>query len=162
VAELGISRSGLMLAAAMYAVRMFAQTAGVHRYFAHRAFKTSRAMQFVLAVIGTASAQLGLLWWASQHRLHHRHADGDRDPHSRQEGVGRRMGQQADDRWRAIRADRTERRYRLGRRERETREEEGRKLAGRRWSQACVPVRWRHNRAFSLGMRSQTHELTGA
>ena len=38
-----------------YVVRVFALTAGFHRYFSHRAFKTSRAFQFVLAWVGTSS-----------------------------------------------------------------------------------------------------------
>jgi stearoyl-CoA desaturase (delta-9 desaturase) len=87
VALLGISWSGIALAAVLYALRMFALTAGVHRSFAHRSFKTSRAMQFALAIVATASAQLGVLWWASQHRLHHRHTEGEKDPHSRRRGL---------------------------------------------------------------------------
>lgn len=86
VCLLGVSRSGLALAAALYALRMFALSAGVHRYFAHRAFETSRAFQLVLAIVASMSSQLGVLWWASQHRIHHRHADGDGDPHARRDG----------------------------------------------------------------------------
>jgi len=86
VARLGVSWSGLALAVVLYAVRMFALTAGVHRYFAHRAFKTSRAFQLVLAIVATAAAQMGVMWWASQHRIHHRHADEDADPHARIKG----------------------------------------------------------------------------
>ena len=82
----GISGTGIALAAALYAVRMFALSAGVHRYFSHRAFETSRGFQLVLAVVATMASQLGVLWWASQHRLHHRHADGPGDPHSRAGG----------------------------------------------------------------------------
>jgi len=65
-----------------YAVRMFAITAGYHRYFAHRAFKTSRAGQLVLAVLAMASAQRGVLWWASHHRNHHKYSDEPGDTHS--------------------------------------------------------------------------------
>jgi stearoyl-CoA desaturase (delta-9 desaturase) len=65
-----------------YAVRMFAITAGYHRYFAHRTFKTSRVFQFVLALIAMSSAQRGVLWWASHHRHHHRHSDEPEDVHS--------------------------------------------------------------------------------
>src|SRR5215470_18123124 len=43
--------------AGSYAVRMFAITAGYHRYFAHRTFKTSRAFQLVLAVLAMTAAQ---------------------------------------------------------------------------------------------------------
>ena len=32
---------------------MFAITGGYHRYFSHRTYKTSRAFQFVLALLGT-------------------------------------------------------------------------------------------------------------
>lgn len=70
------------LAAAVYAVRMFAITAGYHRYFSHRAFKTSRGFQLVLAVLGASSAQKGPLWWAAHHRDHHRFSDGPDDVHS--------------------------------------------------------------------------------
>jgi stearoyl-CoA desaturase (delta-9 desaturase) len=70
------------LAAALYFVRMFAITAGYHRYFAHRAYQTSRAMQLFLAVLGATATQKGPLWWASTHRLHHRYSDTERDVHS--------------------------------------------------------------------------------
>jgi stearoyl-CoA desaturase (delta-9 desaturase) len=66
---------------------MFFLTAGFHRYFAHRTFKTSRAFQVVLAVGGTLAAQKGVLWWAANHRIHHRYADQPGDIHSpRQRG----------------------------------------------------------------------------
>jgi len=68
-------------------VRMFAITAGYHRYFSHRTFRTSRAFQLVLAVLGTTAVQKGPLWWAGIHRLHHRYSDQPGDPHSpRQNG----------------------------------------------------------------------------
>jgi stearoyl-CoA desaturase (delta-9 desaturase) len=70
------------LAAGGYLIRMWAITAGYHRYFSHRSFKTSRAFQFLLAVIGTSAMQNGPLWWASWHRHHHRYTDQPLDPHS--------------------------------------------------------------------------------
>ncbi len=70
------------LALGGYLLRMFAITAGYHRYFSHRTFKTTRAFQLVLAAIGTASMQNGPLWWASWHRRHHKNADTALDPHS--------------------------------------------------------------------------------
>jgi len=66
----------VLLCVASYLVRMWAITAGYHRYFSHRAFKTSRAFQFVLGLLGTMSMQNGPLWWASWHRRHHRYSDG--------------------------------------------------------------------------------------
>ncbi|GAC1518931.1 MAG: acyl-CoA desaturase [Polyangiales bacterium] len=72
----------LGFAAIGYLLRMWAITAGYHRYFAHRSFKTSRAFQLVLAFLGTTAMQNGPLWWASWHRRHHRHSDTEKDVHS--------------------------------------------------------------------------------
>lgn len=82
VLVLGFSWSGLLLAVALYYLRMFFLTAGYHRYFAHRTFSTSRPMQLVLAVMGQTCAQMGPLWWAANHRAHHRHSDKPEDVHS--------------------------------------------------------------------------------
>jgi stearoyl-CoA desaturase (delta-9 desaturase) len=57
-------------------------TVGFHRCLAHRSFKTSRVFQFLLAAAGCLALQKGPLWWVVQHRLHHRHADREGDPHS--------------------------------------------------------------------------------
>lgn len=80
----GVSRTALLLAAALYVVRMFAVTAFYHRYFSHRTFRTSRPLQFVFALIAATSVQRGPLWWAAHHRNHHLHADKHGDPHSPQ------------------------------------------------------------------------------
>lgn len=69
-----------------YLLRMFAITAFFHRYFSHKAFKTSRTVQFIFALIGTMSTQNGPLWWAAHHRYHHRHADKEGDLHSPRDG----------------------------------------------------------------------------
>jgi stearoyl-CoA desaturase (Delta-9 desaturase) len=70
------------LAAALYVARIFGITAGYHRYFSHRSFRTSRGFQLALAVLGTTSTQKGPLWWAAHHRDHHRFSDGPEDVHS--------------------------------------------------------------------------------
>ncbi|WP_425478146.1 acyl-CoA desaturase [Dyella thiooxydans] len=78
----GFSWFAFWVALGLYALRMFAVTAFYHRYFSHRAFKTSRVVQFVFAVIGASAVQRGPLWWAAHHRNHHRHADTPADVHS--------------------------------------------------------------------------------
>jgi stearoyl-CoA desaturase (delta-9 desaturase) len=70
------------LAVVSYFVRMFVVTAAYHRYFSHRAFKTSRLFQFVLALGAQSAAQKGVLWWAGHHRWHHKHSDTAKDVHS--------------------------------------------------------------------------------
>lgn len=71
-----------IICGALYVIRMFGITAGYHRYFSHRSFKTSRGFQFFLAFLGQTSAQRGALWWAAKHREHHKHSDTEQDIHS--------------------------------------------------------------------------------
>jgi stearoyl-CoA desaturase (delta-9 desaturase) len=78
----GTSAAAVATAVALYALRMFAVTAFYHRYFSHRAFKTSRAAQLVFALLGASAAQRGPLWWAAHHRHHHAHSDRSGDAHS--------------------------------------------------------------------------------
>jgi stearoyl-CoA desaturase (delta-9 desaturase) len=66
----------------LYIVRMAAVTGFYHRYFAHRTFRTSRAGQFIFAVLGNSAVQRGPLWWAAVHRHHHQHSDDAEDVHS--------------------------------------------------------------------------------
>jgi stearoyl-CoA desaturase (delta-9 desaturase) len=78
----GVSAVAVLVCLALYVVRMFAITAGFHRLFAHRTYRTGRVFQFLLALTGTAAYQKGPLWWASHHRRHHIHADTEDDLHS--------------------------------------------------------------------------------
>jgi stearoyl-CoA desaturase (delta-9 desaturase) len=78
----GASAVAVWTAIALFWLRMFAITAFYHRYFSHRAFRTSRAMQFVFALLGATAVQRGPLWWAAHHRHHHAQADGAEDTHS--------------------------------------------------------------------------------
>lgn len=71
-----------IVCAVLYVGRMFFVTAGYHRYFAHRTFKTSRPFQALLAFLAETSAQKGILWWSANHRLHHKYSDTPSDPHS--------------------------------------------------------------------------------
>ncbi|MEM8961241.1 MAG: acyl-CoA desaturase [Acidobacteriota bacterium] len=78
----GFTTTSVILAISLYVIRMFAITAGFHRYFSHKSFKTSRVGQFLLAFVGQMSAQRGTLWWAAKHRDHHKHSDTPEDVHS--------------------------------------------------------------------------------
>jgi stearoyl-CoA desaturase (delta-9 desaturase) len=83
----GITWPAVWLGIALYWLRMFAVTAGYHRYFSHRAFATGRVFQFVLAFLAQSSAQRSVLWWGAKHRHHHLHSDTPTDVHSpRHEG----------------------------------------------------------------------------
>ena len=83
----GVTWSAVAVCLALFWLRMFSVTAGYHRYFSHRSYKTSRTFQFILALAGTLAVQKGVLWWAANHRNHHKYSDQPEDLHSpRQRG----------------------------------------------------------------------------
>jgi stearoyl-CoA desaturase (Delta-9 desaturase) len=82
VLYVGAKPVDVLVCLALYVIRMWGVTAGYHRYFSHRAYKTNRVFQFILAFVATSSAQKGVLWWAANHRHHHRESDTEQDIHS--------------------------------------------------------------------------------
>lgn len=83
----GWSPVAVLICALLYVVRMFFVTGIYHRYFCHKAYKVSRPVQFLFALLGLLSVQRGALWWAATHRHHHAHSDEEIDVHSpRQKG----------------------------------------------------------------------------
>jgi stearoyl-CoA desaturase (delta-9 desaturase) len=78
----GITWQAVVICAVLSWGRIFAIGAGYHRYFSHRAYTTSRAFQFVLAVLSQSTSQKSVLWWAAKHRHHHLHSDTEHDVHS--------------------------------------------------------------------------------
>jgi stearoyl-CoA desaturase (Delta-9 desaturase) len=75
------------LVALTFVPRAFCVSAGFHRYFSHRSFKTTRVFQFLLAFVGGMAVMRGALWWAAHHRAHHAHSDKPGDPHSPRDGA---------------------------------------------------------------------------
>ena len=75
-----------LLLAGMYALVGFSICAGYHRYFAHKSYESSRAVQYVFAFFGAMAAQNSILWWASSHRVHHKYVDRDWDPYNIRRG----------------------------------------------------------------------------
>jgi stearoyl-CoA desaturase (delta-9 desaturase) len=78
----GWSPVAVGVCALLYAIRMFFITGIYHRYFCHKAYKASRAVQFLFALLGLLCVQRGALWWAAVHRHHHSHSDEEIDVHS--------------------------------------------------------------------------------
>ena len=78
----GWSPIAVGMAVVLYSARSFGLTGFYHRYFAHKAFKTSRWFQFVGACLGNAAVQRGPIWWAAHHRAHHQFSDTKHDVHS--------------------------------------------------------------------------------
>jgi len=73
------------LMAAMFAAMSFGCTVGLHRYFAHRSFRTSRAFQLMMALL--AGAAFGdPVAFSARHRIHHAQSDTEHDVHSPTQG----------------------------------------------------------------------------
>lgn len=83
-----LTKTALILLVVNYLIRIWGITAGYHRYFSHRSYKTGRVFQFILAWCGAMAAQKGPIWWSSHHRVHHRYSDTIRDVHSPWYGGG--------------------------------------------------------------------------
>ncbi len=60
---------------------------GYHRMLTHRGFKTSKPVEYFLAICGTLALQSGPISWVTTHRLHHAFTDKDKDPHSPRDGI---------------------------------------------------------------------------
>jgi stearoyl-CoA desaturase (delta-9 desaturase) len=66
----------------MYVLTILGVTIGFHRYLTHRAFQTSKPMEYLLAVLGSMAIEGPVVNWVADHRKHHAHTDVDGDPHS--------------------------------------------------------------------------------
>jgi stearoyl-CoA desaturase (Delta-9 desaturase) len=82
----GVRRRDWIAFGILYVVVLFSLGNGLHRYFAHRAFKTGRAFQFLLGLLCTSffGDPIG---FSGRHRLHHRHSDTERDIHDLRRGL---------------------------------------------------------------------------
>jgi stearoyl-CoA desaturase (Delta-9 desaturase) len=78
----GFSWVDLGILLGMYVLTVLGIGVGFHRLFTHRAFETTRIVQFILAVLGSMAVQGPLLKWVAMHRRHHQFSDRPEDPHS--------------------------------------------------------------------------------
>jgi stearoyl-CoA desaturase (delta-9 desaturase) len=75
-----------LLALGMYLAVGISICAGYHRFFSHKSYEASAAVQIFYAVFGAMAAQNSILWWSSSHRNHHQYVDRDWDPYSIKRG----------------------------------------------------------------------------
>ncbi|MGZ7041785.1 MAG: acyl-CoA desaturase [Thermoanaerobaculia bacterium] len=75
-----------LLLVAMYLLVGISICAGYHRFFSHKSYEASRAVQIFYAIFGAMAAQNSILWWSSSHRVHHKYVDNDWDPYNIQRG----------------------------------------------------------------------------
>ena len=88
----GVPAEAIAALLVSYVLTTLGVTIGFHRFFAHKAFRTSRPMQMLFVALGSMAMQGSLLYWVSTHRRHHQYSDTPDDPHSPHFRGGRESG----------------------------------------------------------------------
>ena len=83
-----VSPADLAIAAIMYLLTAIGITVGFHRLLTHRAFQTSKPIEYAFAVFGSMAVQGPVISWVADHRKHHAYTDKEGDPHSPHVGHG--------------------------------------------------------------------------
>lgn len=78
----GISGFEIILFILGYYVANISVGLGLHRLWAHGAYKANKFVEFLLALFSAGTLQGPALVWASDHHDHHSFTDEDKDPHS--------------------------------------------------------------------------------
>jgi stearoyl-CoA desaturase (Delta-9 desaturase) len=65
----------------------FSITLGYHRLFSHLAFRANWLVRLFTVIFGAGAFEGSVLWWAAEHRSHHKHVDHDEDPYSISKGL---------------------------------------------------------------------------
>lgn len=76
----------IAVSAALFVATGLSITAGYHRFYAHRTYRTNSFVEGVLLFFGSLAIQGSALRWSFDHRLHHAHVDTDEDPYSINKG----------------------------------------------------------------------------
>lgn len=72
----------LVVCLVMFLATGTAVTAGYHRLFSHRTYEATWPLRLLLLCFGAAAFENSALAWASDHRIHHRFVDSERDPYA--------------------------------------------------------------------------------
>lgn len=81
-----IEASQILMAVAFYFITGISITAGYHRLLSHKAYKAGSIVKFLYLIFGAAAFQNSALKWCSDHRVHHRHVDHEKDPYNINKG----------------------------------------------------------------------------
>jgi stearoyl-CoA desaturase (Delta-9 desaturase) len=76
----------VLLTFVVLSISLVSITMGYHRLYSHRTFDAHPLVEWVLIFFGTATLQGSIVKWSHDHRLHHKHVDGEKDPYSIQRG----------------------------------------------------------------------------
>jgi len=81
-----VNMSTVVAAIILFCLTELAITAGYHRYFSHKSYKTNKVVEFFLLFFGTMAIQGSALKWSYDHRKHHTYVDQEEDPYSIKKG----------------------------------------------------------------------------
>lgn len=70
-----------------YILLQFGLVLGYHRLLSHRSFATYTWLKRCFSLVGALAMQSGPISWVATHRLHHRIAEDEFDPHSPKHGL---------------------------------------------------------------------------
>ena len=76
----------LWWALALWPISGLGITAGAHRLWAHRSYKATYGLRVGLMLCNSVANQGTIYHWARDHRVHHKHAETDADPHNAKRG----------------------------------------------------------------------------
>lgn len=82
----GVMPSDIFCFVLFYSLTVLTITVGYHRYYSHRTYECHRVVQFFYLLVGAASIENSVLFWASNHRYHHQHEDTELDPYNIKRG----------------------------------------------------------------------------
>ena len=61
-------------------------TAGYHRLFSHKTYQAPAPIRLIYLLLAAATFEGSVLEWSSDHRVHHRHSDTEKDPYNIKRG----------------------------------------------------------------------------
>jgi stearoyl-CoA desaturase (delta-9 desaturase) len=82
----GFQLSQIILAVVFYFITGLSITAGYHRLLSHRTYQANSFVKLMYLLFGAATFQNSALKWCSDHRIHHNHVDGEKDPYNINKG----------------------------------------------------------------------------
>lgn len=82
----GLQWSQIALALAFYFITGISITGGYHRLLSHRTYQANKFVKLMYLLFGAATFQNSALKWCSDHRIHHNHVDGEKDPYNINKG----------------------------------------------------------------------------
>lgn len=86
LAPFTFSWSGLAVCVVLYALTAMGITLGYHRLLTHRSYKCPKWLEYAISFMALQACQGGPISWTAVHRIHHKRADQEGDPHGAHEG----------------------------------------------------------------------------